>query len=160
MTTAGLWIDGEPATPGLRMRWLMAKSSVTGVPHAPVLVTITPVADWQQVDASRQQDLERQIAALLEAHPDMGDQIQGRGARIAVGAADHDFTPRLLARDPRALHQASETWPRPFPVPPRAARRDRGRGKAAIRAGHDPLVADDAGQPHDAFGDQFGDARR
>lgn len=76
VTTAGMWIDGRPATPGLRMRLLMAKNSLTGVNHAPVLVTITPVADWSQVDASRQQELQRQIAALLEAHPDIGDQIR------------------------------------------------------------------------------------
>jgi exosortase A len=83
VATAGLWIDGEPATPGLRMRWQMAKSSVTGVRYAPVLVTITPVADWQHVDVARQHQLERQIAALLEAHPDVGDQIRAaaRGLR-------------------------------------------------------------------------------
>jgi hypothetical protein len=83
VATAGMWIDGEPATPGLRMRLQMAKTSLTGVSYAPVLVTITPVADWQHVDVARQHQLERQIAALLEAHPDIGDQIKAaaRGLR-------------------------------------------------------------------------------
>jgi hypothetical protein len=76
VAAAGLWVDGEPAEPGLRMRWHMATSSVTGVTYAPVLVTITPVADWQHVDVARQHRLEGQIAALLEAHPDIGDQVR------------------------------------------------------------------------------------
>jgi exosortase A len=76
VAAAGLWIDGQPATPGLRMRLLMARTSVTGVNHAPVLVTITPVVDWQHVDAARQQALERQIAALLEDHPGIGDHVR------------------------------------------------------------------------------------
>jgi hypothetical protein len=71
-----MWVDGEPAAPGMQMRWDMATSSVTGVTYAPVLVTITPVADWQRVDVARQHELERRIAALLEAHPEIGDQIR------------------------------------------------------------------------------------
>ena len=82
VTTAGLWIDGEAATPGLRMRLQMAKTSVTGVTYAPVLVTITPVADWSHVDVARQHQLERQIAALLEAHPDIGDQIRAAAREV------------------------------------------------------------------------------
>jgi exosortase A len=82
VAAAGLWIDGEPAAPGLRMRWHMAKGSVTGVTHAPVLVTVTPVADWREVDVAHQHQLQRQIAAVLEVHPEIGDQIR----RIAESA--------------------------------------------------------------------------
>ena len=80
VATAGLWVDGEPAAPGLRMRWQMAKSSVTGVTYAPVLVTITPIADWRHVDVAQQHRLQHQIAGLLEAHPEIGEQIR-RAAR-------------------------------------------------------------------------------
>ena len=76
VAAAGLWVDGEPATPGLRMRWQMAKTSATGATYAPVLIIITPVADWHHVDIARQHQLERHIAALLDAHPDIGDQIR------------------------------------------------------------------------------------
>jgi exosortase A len=76
VAAAGVWIDGEPANPGLQMRLHMAKNSVTGVTYAPVLVTITPVADWHNVDIAHQQRLQRQIAALLEAHPEVGDHIR------------------------------------------------------------------------------------
>jgi hypothetical protein len=58
------------------MRWQMAKTSATGATYAPVLIIITPVADWHHVDIARQHQLERHIAALLDAHPDIGDQIR------------------------------------------------------------------------------------
>jgi hypothetical protein len=60
----------------MRMRLHMAKTSVIGVKYAPVLVTITPVADWRHVDLAQQHGLERRIAAVLEAHPNIGDQIR------------------------------------------------------------------------------------
>jgi exosortase/archaeosortase family protein len=82
VTTAGLWVDGKLAAPGLRMRLQMAKTSVTGATYAPVLVTITPVADWRHVDVARQHQLEHQIAALLEAHPDIGDQIRAAARQM------------------------------------------------------------------------------
>jgi exosortase A len=82
VAAVGLWVEGEPATPGLRMRWQMAKSSLTGATYPPVLVTITPVADWRHVDAARRHQLERRIAAILEARPDLGEQIRS-AARMA-----------------------------------------------------------------------------
>jgi len=82
VAAAGLWIDGEPATPGLKMRLQMARTSVTGAAYAPVLVIVTPVADWPNVDMRKRRDLEHQIAAVLDAH-DVGDQVRAlaRGAR-------------------------------------------------------------------------------
>jgi hypothetical protein len=76
VAASGLWIDGRPARPGLRMRLRMAQSSVFGGSYAPVLVVITPVADWRQVDVSGRHKLERQIAAVLAAHSDIGDQLR------------------------------------------------------------------------------------
>jgi hypothetical protein len=73
---AGLWIDGEPTTPGVTMRLRMARTSVTGGSYAPVLIIITPVADWAHVDTRQRQDLEYRIAAVLEAHPEIGDQVR------------------------------------------------------------------------------------
>ncbi len=75
VTAVGLWIDGKPTTPGVAMRLQMARTSVTGGSLAPVLVIITPVANWKALDARQRDNLGRQIAALLETHPEIGDQI-------------------------------------------------------------------------------------
>jgi exosortase A len=76
VAAAGLWIDGQPAVPGLQMRLKMARTSVTGAAYAPVLVVITPVTDWSNVDLARRRSLEREIAAQLEGHLGIGDQIR------------------------------------------------------------------------------------
>ena len=76
VAAAGLWIEGEPAAPGMAMRLRMARDSVTGVNYPPVLVTITPVADWPHVDPRRRAELERQLRDLFQAHPGIGDQIR------------------------------------------------------------------------------------
>lgn len=82
VATAGLWIDGQPTTPGMAMRLRMARTSVTSVSYAPVLIIITPVADWAHVDARQRQDLEHRIADLLEARPDLGDQVRALAAGV------------------------------------------------------------------------------
>ncbi len=76
VAVVGLWIDGEPSSPGIAMRLSMARTSVTGGAYAPVLVAFTPAADWAKVDMPRRQELENQIAALLEDHPRIGEQIR------------------------------------------------------------------------------------
>ncbi len=76
VAVAGLWIDGKPATPGMSVRLGMARTSVFGGAEAPVVVTITPVADWAKIDMRQKQELEHQIAELLAAHPEIGGQIQ------------------------------------------------------------------------------------
>jgi exosortase A len=77
VAAAGLWIDGKPTTPGLAMRLRMARTSLTGEAYAPVLIVITPVVpDWEHVDMRQQKDLEQKITALLETHPEIGDQVR------------------------------------------------------------------------------------
>jgi exosortase A len=76
VAAAGLWIEGEPATPGVAMRLKMARDSFAGGSYSPVLVIIAPVADWPRVDARRKVELERQISDLVAAHPGIGDQIR------------------------------------------------------------------------------------
>jgi exosortase len=75
-TAAGLWIDGQPTTPGIAMRLLMARTSVMGASHSPVLVVITPVEDWPKFDSRKRPGLERQITDLLEAHPEIVDRVR------------------------------------------------------------------------------------
>jgi hypothetical protein len=80
---AGIWVNGEPMTPSLSMRLGMARSSVFGGAYAPVLVTIAPVADWHHIDTRQKQELERRVTAVVEAHPEIGDQVReiARAAR-------------------------------------------------------------------------------
>ena len=76
VAAAGLWIDGQPMVPGMTMRLGMARSSVTGTSYAPVLVVVTPLVDWTQVDLRRRTELERQVSDVLEAHREIGDQVR------------------------------------------------------------------------------------
>jgi exosortase A len=76
IAAAGVWIDGEPTTPGLAMRLRMARTSVTGGTLAPVVVAIRPMVDWRRVDMVRKQALERQLAELLDARPDIEEQVR------------------------------------------------------------------------------------
>jgi hypothetical protein len=80
VAVAGLWVDGKPATPGMTMRLGMARTSVFGGADAPVVVAITPVADWAKIDMRKKQDLEHRLSDLLEAHPEIGGQIQALAA--------------------------------------------------------------------------------
>jgi hypothetical protein len=83
VAAAGLWIDGQPTTPGMAMRLRMARTSLSGASYAPVLIVITPVADWVHVDPRQRPNLESQLSGLLEAHPEIGDQVRAlaRAAR-------------------------------------------------------------------------------
>jgi hypothetical protein len=76
VAAAGLWIDGRPSSPGLAMRLAMGRTSITGEADAPVLVVIAPVVDWAHTDLRAKSELERRIASLLEAHPEIGDQVR------------------------------------------------------------------------------------
>ncbi len=76
VAVAGVWIDGAPRTPSLKMRLDMARTSVTGGADAPVLVTITPVEDWEKIDMRQKAALERQIAMMIEARPGIAEQIR------------------------------------------------------------------------------------
>jgi exosortase A len=75
VAAAGVWINGEPAVPGMATRLRMAMTSVFGGAARPVLVVVTPIADWPHIDMRQKKDLETRIATLLAAHPDIGDQV-------------------------------------------------------------------------------------
>jgi hypothetical protein len=80
VAVAALWIDGKPAAPGMAMRLGMARTSVFGGADAPVVVAITPVADWARIDMRKKQELEHKLSDLLRAHPEIGAQIQAIAA--------------------------------------------------------------------------------
>ena len=82
ISATGMWIEGEPAMPGLSTRLHMAQTSVTGASAAPVLVTIIPVVDWARVDQREKRELENRVTVFLRSHPEIGDQAR----KIAQGA--------------------------------------------------------------------------
>jgi len=80
VAAAGVWIDGGPMAPGMTMRLAMARDSVTGSSVMPVLVVITPLVDWPHVDPRRKIELEKLVSKLLEARPEIGDQVRAMAA--------------------------------------------------------------------------------
>jgi exosortase/archaeosortase family protein len=82
LAAAGLWINGAPMPPGIAMRLSMARSSVFGGASAPVLVVITPTADWKHIDMKQKTALEKRIAAVLEARGGIGDQVRTIAANV------------------------------------------------------------------------------
>ncbi len=76
IAAVGVWINGEPATPGLGTRLELARTSVTGGSHAPILIAITPAVDWSKIDMRLKQQLENQLVAVLSAHPEISDHLR------------------------------------------------------------------------------------
>jgi exosortase/archaeosortase family protein len=76
VVAAGVWIDGGPAMQGIAARLKMAHDSLLGGAKAPVLVVITPIADWPNVDARQKRALENRVAAVLEARTDNSAQVE------------------------------------------------------------------------------------
>jgi exosortase A len=74
---SAIWIDGQPARPGLRMRARMALSSLFGGALAPIIVSVAPVGLDSADRAPREQ---RNDSALLVdfllSHADIGDKAR------------------------------------------------------------------------------------
>jgi hypothetical protein len=75
-----VWIDGRPVRPGLTMRARMAISSLLGGTHAPVVMTVTPVADWAALNPATRKPVDAGLTAFLLAHPELSSQIGERSA--------------------------------------------------------------------------------
>jgi exosortase A len=77
----GVWIDGAPTMAGLPIRARMGWNSVTGGRHAPIVVSVTQVADWSHVTPARRQALAAGLKAFLRDHADWDSQIRAMSAR-------------------------------------------------------------------------------
>lgn len=64
-----MWVDGKPVRPGLAMRTRMAMNSLFGSTFAPMIVTVTPVTDWDSPKDRR--EAEANIPAFLLLHRDL-----------------------------------------------------------------------------------------
>lgn len=78
----GVWVEGEPAAAGLKMRARMAWTSLTGGRFAPMVVAVTPVLDWGKMNYSAQQRIVAELTDFLKSHPDLSAQIH----RLAAAA--------------------------------------------------------------------------
>jgi exosortase A len=75
LTAVAVWIDGKPVRPGLTMRLRMAFTSLAGSAYAPMVMTVTPVVDWEKRDALEIKAAEADLPRFLLTHP--LDQIVG-----------------------------------------------------------------------------------
>ena len=60
---------GEPVRPGLAMRMRMALNSLIGSSCAPMVVTVTPVVDWEARNGSELRAAEDALPHFLLTHP-------------------------------------------------------------------------------------------
>jgi exosortase A len=79
--STSVWIDGNPVRPGLVMRLRMAVNSVIGSAYAPMVVTVTPVANWETGSAAELRAAEASLPRFLLAHPDLDRTIGELSAR-------------------------------------------------------------------------------
>jgi exosortase A len=75
-TASGVWIDGQPSRLGLPMRRHLAFTSLFGGASPPVVVTVTPVADWGKLNLEQQRRIDEALIEFLAAHPDLGARVQ------------------------------------------------------------------------------------
>jgi exosortase/archaeosortase family protein len=74
-TAAAIWIDGKPVRPGLAMRLRMALNSLTGSAYAPMVVTVTPVVDWETKNGQELKAAEDALPRFLLANPGLDQTI-------------------------------------------------------------------------------------
>ncbi len=70
-----VWIDGRPVRPGLGMRARMALNSLIGSAYAPMVVTVTPVVDWQSRNGSELEAAEDALPHFLLNHPGLDETV-------------------------------------------------------------------------------------
>ena len=73
------FVEGRPATGSLAMRARMAWTSIAGAGSAPVLVTVAPQANWNKLDPTARDGLEKRLGALL-SQPGVVAQMERIGA--------------------------------------------------------------------------------
>jgi exosortase A len=66
-----MWVDGKPVRPGLVMRARMAMNSLFGSRFTPMVMTVTPVVDWDGGNGARQREAEASLPRFLLQHRDL-----------------------------------------------------------------------------------------
>ena len=78
---ASMWIDGKPARPGLAMRLRMARDSLFGSAFAPMVVTVTPVLNWDALKGHERKDVVDSVSAFLLRHRELDLTVGAVSAR-------------------------------------------------------------------------------
>ena len=76
----GVWVDGQPTLIGLRTRLRLALTSLTGAPHAPVVVTVAPAVDWDRLDPAARHKAVAGLDQFLLSHPALASQVPALAA--------------------------------------------------------------------------------
>jgi exosortase len=75
MTAVAVWVEGRPVRPGMQMRLHMALDSLTGTSHVPVVMTVTPVVDWDSLSPIGREAADAGLKAFIANHPNLTDQV-------------------------------------------------------------------------------------
>ena len=65
---AAIWVNGRPGMPGLPGRTRMAWHSLAGGDYAPLVVSVTPLADWQVMPAPTRREAIAAFVSLLQSN--------------------------------------------------------------------------------------------
>ncbi len=74
-TAVSVWVDGKPVRPGMRMRLRMALNSLMGSTHAPIVMTVTPVVEWDKLVRGQAQAVEQSVSDFLRQYPHLTEQV-------------------------------------------------------------------------------------
>jgi exosortase A len=81
VVAVSIWIDGKPVRPGLAMRTRMAMNSLFGSGFAPMVVTVTPMVEWQKLSGPARKQAAESVAAFLLQHRDIDRTVGALSAR-------------------------------------------------------------------------------
>ena len=70
-----VWIDGKPVRAGLGMRLRMALNSLIGSSYAPMVLTVTPVVDWETRNGPDLKAAEDALPHFLLTHPSLNGTV-------------------------------------------------------------------------------------
>lgn len=76
-----VWVDGKPVRPGLAMRARMAMNSLAGSAIAPMVLTVTPVVDWDKLNENERTAAKDSLSGFLLQHHDLNRAIRAMSAR-------------------------------------------------------------------------------
>jgi exosortase A len=76
-----VWVDGRPVRPGMAMRLRMALNSLVGSTYNPMVVTVTPVVNWETHVGAELKAAEDALPQFLLTHPELDQTVAGLSAQ-------------------------------------------------------------------------------
>lgn len=75
LIAVAVWIDGHPVRPGITMRLRMAMNSLFGSAYTPMVMSVTPVIDWDNATIADRRAAEASLPAFLLAETNLVDTV-------------------------------------------------------------------------------------